>query len=94
MMSALINFDNIIHKVWNNDNLYIIVTLFKRSMLGYQSVYIFTNYVCVKILKKRAHLKVHIESNHMKAGSHPCKECGKISKTRDALSVHYRTRHK
>ena len=30
MMSALINFDNKLHKVWNNDKLYMNITLLKQ----------------------------------------------------------------
>ena len=52
MMSALINFDNKLHKVWNNDKLYMNIKLLKQSV----DQFIYLQAMFFKILSLKSYI--------------------------------------
>jgi len=50
--------------------------------------------ICGKTSGHKVTLKRHIESRHMLGSSHPCNQCGKVSKTSQALVVHKSSYHR
>lgn len=50
--------------------------------------------ICGKTNKDKQKIKLHIEGMHLEAGSHPCKQCEAVVKTREAMRHHIYKRHR
>ena len=50
--------------------------------------------VCQKSLKKKSHMRMHVESSHLEGLSQHCDLCGSTFKTRASLRTHFWKDHR
>ena len=77
--------------VTNNEDLKLKIASMMESVTDGQNRYRCT--VCGRTGKDKTHMGRHVES-HIEGASHPCNLCGKVSRSSNALIMHFSNHHR